>query len=70
MCYHDIQEGGVSLLRFSPAESALAVCSGGDHVILWDLNLAEQGMAKVGLPWSLDGHIMVTYLACACVNTL
>ena len=43
-----LQEGGVTLLRFSPAESALAVCSGGGHVSLWELNLADQGMAKVG----------------------
>ncbi len=42
-----LQEGGVTQLRFSPAETALAVCSGGGHVSLWELNLADQGMAKV-----------------------
>ena len=50
----------MSLLRFSPAESALAVCSGGEHVILWDLNLGEQGMAKVGCIGHMDDHMMVT----------
>ena len=53
-----VQEGDVTLLRFSPAESALAVCSGGGHVSLWELNnLAEQGVAKVR---SHERHMIIS----------
>ena len=42
-----MQEGNVSLLRFSTDELMLAVVCGGGHVGFWELNLQEQGVSKV-----------------------
>ena len=45
-----LQEGSVSLLKISPSESSLAVCNGGGHVSLWELNLPHQGISRVSQP--------------------
>ena len=37
----------MTLIRFSPSETGLAVCCGGSTVSLWELNLTEQGISKV-----------------------
>ena len=42
------QEGGISLLKFSPGGTHLAVVSGQGHLSLWELNLTGQGISKVG----------------------
>ena len=43
-----LQEGGVSLLRFSPAsENILAAVTGAGYVAIWELNLHEHGESKV-----------------------
>ncbi len=44
-----MQEGSVSMIRFSPTGDYLAVCSGGGYLGLWELNLQEQGISKVPL---------------------
>ena len=46
-CFFPVQEGSVSLLRFSTDELTLAVVCGGGHVGFWELNLQEQGVSKV-----------------------
>ena len=42
-CVCVFQEGCISLVRFSPGGSHVAVVSGGGHVSLWELNLTGQG---------------------------
>ena len=60
-----VQEGSVTLLRFSASENALAVCCGKDHVSLWELNLTEQGISKVRdiLAYGLTDQLLA---ACVC----
>lgn len=45
MC--QVQEGAVSVVRFSPDEQLLAVVAGGGYLVIWELKLSDSGVCKV-----------------------